>query len=237
MWKCLGDEIIYEDKVESDSECHRLITAFYEAIIDYDLELRTDAKYKDTGLRVKGTCWTAGFPVRNTKLLVPGTGNNSVADYIGPRFRHWLSVGKGHSSWPVVISMDLADILTQRNTHTPSLAFYHVGWKVLEGVFGDKPYPIVWIVSQNRMPHILPWEDHLCEFTKSFNENNGGISSGELQAKIVSIRNSLPQLRLITPYFKSSEMPEEHRKFWENWEKQFERDCNQDVNMTEGAKG
>ena len=232
VWKCLGDEIIFEDKVTGPDDCHKLVAAFCLAISEYDKDLRTDQdKFKNSGLRVKGTCWSAGFPVRNSQLNLHlhTSGDGSTCDYVGPEMDTGFRVSKTTRPGRVAISMDLADILTRHNTFVPTLCFHHVGWEVLKGVFGDKPYPVIWVREESDHPHLLPWEGHICSFTEQFRRTQSSTDASNLQSLIHKIRLELPQLKLIKPYFTRSEMPETHKKFWE----EYRRNLNQDVDMAE----
>ena len=230
VWKCLGDEIIYEDVVISSGDCHKLVTAFYNAIVGYDKVVRETAG--KPGLRVKGTCWTAGFPIRNAKIKVPNKLSSYSTDYIGPDMDIGFRLSKVSRPERVVVSMDLADILT-RQTFAEPLAFYQVGWEVLKGVFGDKPYPVIWVRKEEEIPYFLPWEDHLCPLNAIYRKKEK-IDIQSLQSQIDSIRKELPQLELFKPYFDPHSMPLEHKDIWDKWEK--DRMKNQEGHLDQGGE-
>lgn len=230
VWKCLGDEIIYEDKIGSLDDSHKLVMAFYNAIITYDKTVRE--REGKPGLRVKGTCWTAGFPIRNAKLKVPIKKSEYGSDYIGPDMDIGFRLSKASRPERVVVSMDLADILTRQTSPDP-LAFYQVGWEVLKGVFGDKPYPIIWVRKESEAPYFLPWEDHLCPLNKQYRKNDK-TDIQDMQSQIESIRKELPELELFPPYFDPASMPQPHQDIWDKWLR--DRRKNEEVYLEQGEE-
>lgn len=229
VWKCLGDEIIYQDKIIDSGESNKLVSAFCEAIAAYDDELR-NGKFRDSGLRVKGTCWSAGFPIRNSVLLVPTSEDKQIQDYVGPDMDIGFRLSKASRPGRVVVSMDVADILTQTNQVDP-FVFHHVGWEVFKGVFGDKPYPIFWITKETQLPHLLPWEGYLCPLTLRFLQA-GKTDIQELRKLITDVRKELPQMELFSPYFNLEAMPSTHQEIWEKWNSQ--RIKNDQINLDQG---
>ena len=165
--------------------------------------------------------------------MVPGRNGDVELDYIGPDLDIGFRLSKASRPGRVVLSMDLADVLTRDNTFPNPLELHHVGWEILKGVFGDKPYPIIWAKKNGEEPHILPWEDHLCPLTESFLKEENKKDVRALRVLITSVRTELPQLELFPPYFTSEEMPQSHQEYWKGWKDSFVRDRNQDA-MNQG---
>ncbi len=115
--------------------------------------------------------------------------------------------------------MDLADILS-REAAPGNLQFFHVGWQELAGVFDDKPYPIIWI-KDDETQVIPPWENDEAR-TKVFLSEDAAISKIKLQQLITSVRNSLPHLRLFSPYFSVEKMPSHHKTVMASYLKKSE---------------
>lgn len=63
LWKTLGDEILFYQELESEEQAFWLTKAFYATIVEQD-----QAMSQQFGLGIKGTVWTAGFPIRNTRI-------------------------------------------------------------------------------------------------------------------------------------------------------------------------
>lgn len=102
------------------------------------------------GLQIKGTGFTAGFPIENKELVLP----DSAIDFIGPDIDIGFRIAKASRPGRMAVSMDLSDILAQSEDLEP-FAFHWVGWDVFKGVFSDRPYPIIWITTTQE-PHIYP---------------------------------------------------------------------------------
>jgi hypothetical protein len=60
VWKLLGDEIIFDSVIKTENETVRFVSAFIKALRQLDLQIM-----KSYPVRLKGTGWTAGVPIRN----------------------------------------------------------------------------------------------------------------------------------------------------------------------------
>lgn len=88
-WKLAGDEILYSIELFSFRELHCLLIAFSNALIFFrkvlygDVEflaqeafasrgyhIKTSGRYEFSNLDVKGTAWTAGFPITNKEVIL-----------------------------------------------------------------------------------------------------------------------------------------------------------------------
>lgn len=217
VWKLLGDEIIFECLIYSETEALRLVSAFLKAVRDLDAEIR--GLYP---VRLKGTAWTAGTPIRNAPFETPSTGAKGQADYIGPDMDIGFRICKLSQPGRMAISMDLADILSREDV-PGNLRFYHVGWQVLEGVFDNKPYPVIWL-NDSDPQFIPPWEEEGDERTKCFMSKEKVKDKDALQKLVASVRASLPHLRLFPPYFSEDDMPPYHKAIVEKQRQIMHRD-------------
>ena len=216
VWKLLGDEIIFSVPINSEVETYRFVRAFLKTVREFDERLRMTYP-----VRLKGTAWTAGFPIRNAKLK---SASGKQTDYVGPDIDIGFRVCKHSLPGRMAISMDLADILS-RDDAPGNIRFFHVGWSELKGVFDDKPYPVIWI-SDNEDQLIPPWESDCDPWTKEMRSHPEGISRTALQTLTCRVRDSLPHLKLFPPYFNVEEMPGHHKRIMEN---QQSRVCIEDL--------
>lgn len=207
-WKLSGDEILFTAHIEAIEHVHLLTKAFYRTLSLYDENFRSEKYF----LRLKGAGWTAGFPIRNSRIK-PGVTEGS--DYIGPDIDLGFRLCRAARPGRMVVSMDLADLLAQTDD-LDGFQFNHVGWEVLKGVFNNQPYPIIWVSTTKRV-YTLPWEDFTCAFTKSFMEKPS-IDPQKLRSMIQEIRGVMPDLKLFAPYIDQNDMPDHHKRIWEKWE-------------------
>ena len=225
-WKFLGDEILFYAKLNDFKDLSVLIRTFYASTIKYDLQLY---EKHDKQLRLKGGAWTAGFPIRNSKIVVPDIGSSNqgeVYDFIGPDIDAGFRILKATRPGRVVVSMDLADLLS-RNEAEKFFNIYHVGWSTLKGVMNDKPYPIFWLQVEEgeedtksvQAVEEPPWLSHECEYTNKFLELKGNNNGDSIGKEIQEIRDYHTSLNLFRPYIKVGKAPDEHKERWEIWTK------------------
>lgn len=155
-WKVCGDELIYCIKVEKRQDVYLYVLAFYKTLRYHD------KKCKEADLiRLKGSAWTAGFPVRNRivetpipKLYLQSENKKDDFfpyphfDYAGPEMDIGFRIGKYTYPGLIVVSLELAYILTDSKTQEipgEKFSIINVGWRVLKGVWNGKKYPIFWL--------------------------------------------------------------------------------------------
>lgn len=130
-------------------------------------------------LDVKGTAWLAGFPVNNVEIISNDDSQNSV-DYIGPSIDIGFRLTKFSNPGKFVVSIELAYLLTKCQSIT-ELQFSYSGKEVLKGVLENKPYPVIWLKTNNTsitqgaddtklIPDIS--KDHIRDFCLSFIKAN-----------------------------------------------------------------
>jgi hypothetical protein len=130
--------------------------------------------YVGQGLGVKGTVWSAGFPIRNLMYRIhplmrpnidlvqdedgsgeyysigasvnPVLGHYAVlTDFLGPEVDLGFRLKSSASARRLAVSMDAAYFLAHHTPPNWPIIFTLVGWVPLKGVYGDHPYPIVWV--------------------------------------------------------------------------------------------
>ncbi|WP_265592686.1 hypothetical protein [Verrucomicrobium sp. BvORR034] len=145
LWKVLGDELVFKAEVTRGAEVSLLTTAFREALGEYNSKIdelqreRRDQRSPDGGaqLRVKGSSWTAGFPVTNA-VIHTGT----VFDYIGPSMDMGFRLGALATPQRLAISVELAWLL---GTFDAKFPFHFAGRTTIKGVSEGVGYPYLWI--------------------------------------------------------------------------------------------
>ncbi len=227
LWKLLGDEMLYTAVIKTPADAAALTKAFYRTLFEYDKTCEEQGQ-----LRVKGTGWTAGFPIRNAEIRLKELFGKATPgpDYIGQDIDIGFRLGHTARAGRMTVSMDLAEVLTQ--DRGKNFDFYHVGWENLKGVFANHPYPVIWITEDDK-PRMLPWEDFQCPFTKSFKEDRK-LEKNDLIGLFKDIRRELRDLNLIAPYFNKDDMPEEHKEIWKAWKKEERLERKTDVLQGQG---
>lgn len=177
-WKIQGDELIYSFPVTMRKELHDFTLAFLKCLRKHDNKLS-----KSNVIRLKGTAWVAGFPVKNRKihlksipkLFYKNENNEDIPfpypteDYLGPDMDIGFRLGKSVSPGFIVVSIELLYLLGQYETSDQILTC-KVGWEKLKGVWGERPYPIFWLCLPQRITNAshndytyeehCPWEEN-----------------------------------------------------------------------------
>lgn len=229
-WKALGDELIYSFKISDRKQLHHYVCAFLAAIRHNDRALK-EKNY----IRLKGSAWTAGFPVRNREIRLPmpvvniGGYPESIypypaLDYLGPDMDIGFRLGK--YTWPgfLIVSMDLAQLLGQY-AHHDQVRIKFLGWEKLKGVWLDRPYPIYWAVLPREYKYQNPYTEYeKGDETESALLKNWIYNTEEIQEakssldEIKAIRAQLPKnLGFVSPYIveensTNDEIPESHKE-------------------------
>jgi hypothetical protein len=177
VWKFNGDEILLRDHVYLTSEggdqhFAMVVQAFTGLVQEYDRRLRKD------GMGMRGTVWTAGFPLRNRILRIrqgrdiptivtddspppdfitghlDGAGL-SVLDFIGPDMDLGFRIAAYTPPARVSCSLDVAWLLSQ---DADASGVYHVGWRRMKGVADGAPYPLLWLPHEAMPIARHPWD-------------------------------------------------------------------------------
>ena len=100
-WKAMGDELIFSIPVNGRAELHSLTVDFLKAIRDMDGKLRSKS-FPDSvsAVRIKGTAWVAGFPVRNRAIEIPTPDKETKRiDYLALQRTFVVYPGAQRGSW------------------------------------------------------------------------------------------------------------------------------------------
>ncbi|MCQ2587643.1 MAG: hypothetical protein MJ174_05965 [Treponema sp.] len=236
-WKFAGDELIYCFDVTRHKDVYLYTLAFYKALRSID------CKYKETKLiRLKGSAWTAGFPVRNRIIETPipslfmKNGNGTFSnfpyphiDYIGPEMDIGFRIGKNTYPGIIVISLELAYLLLGKklvDSEIEEFKVYNVGWEPLKGVWNDKKYPVLWLQlpdTYNKSKELYYklynfWDREENHLLKNFDRALSGDKTEYIiiQDNIIDIISELNEsiTNIVIPYFcdDGEEIPAEHVK-------------------------
>ena len=214
IWKALGDELIYESILSSKIEAHIYTSAFIKTIRYFDEQGRKHSAHSSKNFRVKGTVWLAGFPIRNRELTLPGVQN----DFLGPDIDIGFRIGKHSHSGFVCASHDLAYFLGTLQ-YTSQIKGKIVGWEDLKGVWGNIPYPIIWLVpndyNKDHYEEFRPWSSFENKHAEKWKENGEPAELKDIKI-LGALYDNLPSnLGACKPYIasdKANRIPEEHEQ-------------------------
>lgn len=228
IWKFLGDEILFASTISNKAQLYLLTREFVQTTFENDKEFQRKHQ-----LRIKGTAWTAGFPISNSEIRIANSVEGKqglqghLLDFIGPDIDIGFRLSKVAKPGRVVLSMPLTELLVnfesgmqnfyEINDISP-LEISHVGWKELKGVFNGIPYPVFWAKCAKHKIPVSPWEEHTCEFTKTYLHSRLD-NSEKIPSLIKQIRKDLQDPNMYPHYIDESEMPEHHQKQWEDWKR------------------
>lgn len=207
FWKMNGDELLYTSIIPSERRLLYLqVLAFYTTLIDLD------EKLKDRGMGLKGTIWSAGFSIRNRMFeldihpaVIPlrmdppwrqisrdltdieesfeyVAHKSKYQDYLGVEIDAGFRLSAFTRPGRVAVSIDIARFLSY---FTPDRCFHfhHVGWKALRGCYGEKPYPIIWILL-GKPARRFPWDGFDCDLTRALLQPNADSSNSAIRQVI-----------------------------------------------------
>lgn len=218
-WKVLGDELIYSIPIKNRDELYKNLLAFYKTLRKYDKDLRDK-----NSIRLKGSAWTASFPIRNRVIEIPcpqlylkDTSGKEILypypkeDYLGPEMDIGFRLGKCVSSGFIVISIELAYLLGDVDSKD-QFKIANVGWAELRGVWSGRYYPIYWLALPNlkkntdeyQYEEYYLWETETNKFLSKWHKikNDKLVEAKDEREKIESIITKLPtKLGLQIPYF------------------------------------
>jgi hypothetical protein len=80
LWKSNGDELIYVTEINSSWHCVVLICSWLRTLKRCRRQI---IKSKFGNLDLKGTAWTAGFPIKNSEIAFRRTSDNRPVEDIG----------------------------------------------------------------------------------------------------------------------------------------------------------
>jgi hypothetical protein len=225
-WKAVGDELIYQFRVGARKELYWITVAFLAAVRLIDKQ-RGGAEH---GLRIKGSAWVAGFPVRNRIIRLPAI---DTQDFLGPDIDVGFRIGKCTQPGMLAVSVELAELLSESPSYMDPIVGQIVGWETLKGVWNDKRYPVIWVDFPNRYLNANdsirsqkfdPWQQAECPWCKCWELNGTKKALHEDVNALRDIRSRLPRtLGIVDPYIVGDQnekngvdsIPLEHREILE----------------------
>lgn len=141
VWKVMGDEVIFLATPRTAREAQLIAAAFHRCVVDYDRRLA-----ERWPLRIRGCCWAAELGRRNRQVEIPemfgGSNGRPYLDFLGPDIDIGFRLSACCGSGEVIVSPNLAESLAAL-PGDGLLRFRRIGDKVLKGVCGGQPFPLV----------------------------------------------------------------------------------------------
>lgn len=142
LWKYNGDEILFFAQIFDWNRALCLVKRFRD-VIEKNNSL-------PNSMLVKGTVWTAGFPVRNFILREPVIPNSKIVDFIGPDIDMGFRIAGLASKNRIAISPELAlGILSVPDDSNQALKWFFYGRRDLKGIVEDGGIPVVFLSTSN----------------------------------------------------------------------------------------
>ncbi len=145
IWKMLGDELIFVQRLRKGRDAHTYLEAFREALAQWNLDVAQRgtraaqaSKERRGRLFVKGAAWLAGFPIANA-VIDAGDGR---ADYVGPSIDAGFRIARLAARRRIPVSVDLAWLLLHSGSTLP---LHFDGTVELKGVAEESGYPHLWL--------------------------------------------------------------------------------------------
>lgn len=228
LWKAMGDELIYSFKISDRQRLHYIVVSFLKVIKDFD---QKDVLKKL--IRLKGSGWVAGFPVRNRMVKFPypqlyrRNEDDSCnleypyprTDYLGPDMDTGFRIGSCSYPGLMVISVELAELLGEVPGDLAPVRGRVIGWKKLKGVWNETPYPIIWITLPKALEieyeQFDPWSGAENKFVNDWLKSTPA-DIATISGVFADCRNKLPAtLGLVKPYIvdeitEKAPVPERH---------------------------
>lgn len=166
LWKTVGDEIVFVNRVDSCFEVYLFVKAFSLALGEYGDTLRNDSERKSLG--VKGAGWIASFPYPNVSIEIPSAiakeesdlsesealeksadENPNNHEFLGKGLDYGFRIGQHSSEDFFSISPALADVLARARVNEDysglSVQLVVKPPVKLKGVLDGRDYPVIGI--------------------------------------------------------------------------------------------
>lgn len=161
IWKTIGDEIIFSNRVENCTHVFAYVHSFVEAMGRYAEKLDKDENTK--GMDVKGNAWIASFPFPNQTIVVDHNvdfvteQHEAEADheprkyeFLGPGIDAGFRIARNSHPSFMTVSPALARLLCQlagnqnmSGGQIPHFPMIFKGMNELKGVLNGGGYPII----------------------------------------------------------------------------------------------
>ncbi len=222
-WKAVGDELIYAIPICGRRELNQVTIAFLQAVRELDSKIGKRPGSGTAGLRIKGAAWVAGFPVRNREIMLPAVDR---PDFLGPEMDTGFRIGKCTRAGMLVVSVEMAELLSECQAEFQPMRGKIVGWETLKGVWNDQRYPVIWVdfpdqhpAAQNRSAtKFSPWDQEECRWCKAWEDGQQPKQLSEIASQLRELRNALPpSLGIVDPYIlgdklETGQLPKEHEQ-------------------------
>ena len=152
LWKYNGDEILFYARIRSWDEALNHVKRFRDAI---EKNNSPENKYP-----VKGTVWTAGFPIRNFILRKPVIKNDRV-DFIGPDIDLGFRIAALANRDRIAVSPELALGLLSVSRESSDIKWHFYGRKELKGIVEDGGIPVAFLSSTRDVVSLQDKEEQL----------------------------------------------------------------------------
>ncbi|WP_054006608.1 hypothetical protein [Cypionkella psychrotolerans] len=241
VWKTIGDEILFVNRVTSITHVGAYVTAFTKTLIEFGREV--NAAF---GLNTKGNAWIAAFPNpnRSIKLSINGSDplsgdsdilteefeaavdlNPSEYDFLGKGIDGGFRISRNSTMEDFTISPALAHILCRAKRNIDMTNFdcrfvFHEPQQ-FKGVLNGEKYPVISLITSrdDLYDEIQTLEGSLldrpraADFVKLFEY---------LDVYIKYYRIERPELKLT---FKSAEVspPEHYLKYIDEWREDLQK--------------
>lgn len=190
IWRVTGDEILFvSGRLEKSAQIMVLARAFNSVLLQMDLKFMRQHR-----LGVKSTMWAAGFPIRNVEIDVSprapphiristpnftdvaprpadDDGSRLIREYQGPEIDLGFRLAALAHPRRMTASLEVAYFLAMNSLHFPDdlkPTFHHVGRSRLKGLYGEVPYPILWLDYGERREKRTSYEEELSPFCRRF---------------------------------------------------------------------
>lgn len=166
LWKTVGDEVIFVNRVTSAAQALAYVHAFTQAMDAYSKKLKSDTS--TDSLDVKGNGWLASFPYPNQTITIRDPNDDLVTEeiekkadeephqyeFLGSGIDSGFRISKNSTPSFFTVSPSLALLLclpsqnanTVGTLGTPPLVFN--GVNQLKGVINGEDFPIIGIYTE-----------------------------------------------------------------------------------------
>lgn len=145
LWKMLGDELIFVQRLWQGRDAHTYLEAFRAALAQWNADVASAGSQtakseedKRSTLFVKGAAWLAGFPIANA-VIDAGDGRE---DFVGPSIDAGFRIARLSARRRIPVSVDLAWLLLKAGSTLP---LHFDGPVALKGVAEESGYPHLWL--------------------------------------------------------------------------------------------
>lgn len=244
LWKTAGDEILfYSSKILNEHEVYALCAAFDSVLHEIDLPLFRDHKLGVKGVcwaagfpirNMELEIDRMASPNFRIKKLSPEPPNFDATvpsiraeaelapfcepielDFLGPEIDLGFRISTTATPNRLAVSLDVANLLAEVSGKY-DVRFYHVGWRNLRGMYGEIPYPIIWIDFQPEGHPLQPrtsYEESISDLHRCLFSCPPASSSAIRKLNDRHLNDA--QGYRIRMYLNERDMPLNHKEAWD----------------------